>query len=228
MSATPTSGQKGNARRLRGVVFDMDGVLVDSEPFTAEAAIKMFAEKGVQVRPQEFHPFVGQGEDRFIGGVAEARGVKLDMPRDKDRMYEIYLKLIEGRLKPLNGAVGFVAECRRRGLALAVASSADTIKVQGNLRALGLGDKAFDVVLCGSQVARKKPAPDIFLEACRRLELPPADCLVVEDAVAGVAAAKAAGARCLAVTSTFSREQLAQADWVAADLASVPPGVLDW
>ena len=62
-------------RTIAGVIFDMDGVLVDSEPFIAEAAVRMFAEKGVEVRPEDFRPFIGMGEDRFLGGVAESRGV---------------------------------------------------------------------------------------------------------------------------------------------------------
>ena len=213
---------------LQGVVFDMDGVLVDSEPFIAEAAIRMFAEKGASVRPEEFRPFVGTGEDRFLGGVAEARGIPFDAPRDKARTYAIYLDLIPGRLHPLPGVRDFVAECRRRGLKLAVASSADAIKVEGNLRELGLPASTFDAVVDGSQVARKKPHPDIFLEAIRRLGLDPASCLVIEDAIAGVAAAKAAGARCLGLTTTFTPEQLAAADWIAPDLENVPEGALDW
>jgi beta-phosphoglucomutase-like phosphatase (HAD superfamily) len=76
-------------RRLRGVIFDMDGVLVDSEPFIAEAAIRMFAERGHALRPEDFHPFVGTGEDRFLGGPAEARGIALDLPAAKARTYEL-------------------------------------------------------------------------------------------------------------------------------------------
>jgi HAD superfamily hydrolase (TIGR01509 family) len=206
----------------------MDGVLVDSEPFIAKAAIEMFADKGVAVRPEEFRPFVGMGEDRFIGGVAEARGVPLDLARDKARTYAIYLELIRGRLEPLNGVREFVAECRRRQLALAVASSADSIKVEGNLRELGLPSSTFAAVVNGSQVARKKPAPDIFLKASLQLGIEPSACLVIEDAVAGVAAAKAAGSRCLALTTTFRPEQLSAADWVAPDLAESPAEVLEW
>ena len=217
-----------NGGRLRGVIFDMDGVLVMSEPLLAEAAAKMFAEKGYQVRHEEFHSFIGMGEDRYIGGVAEARGIPIDPDRDKARTYALYLDLIKGRLKALPGVVDFVAGCRRRGFKTAVASSADEIKVVGNLEEIGLPPSTFDVVVNGSQVARKKPAPDIFLEACRRLGLEPSHCLVIEDAVAGVAAAKAAGCRCLAVTTSFGADQLTQADWVAANLAEAPPEALAW
>ncbi len=214
--------------RLRGVIFDMDGVLVASEPFIAEAASKMFAEKGHDVKPEEFHPFVGMGEDRFIGGPAEARGIPLDPVKDKARTYALYLELIRGKLQPLPGVREFVARCREKGLSLAVASSADAIKVEGNLREIGLPASTFDVLVNGSEVERKKPAPDIFLEAARRLGLDPSACLVIEDAVAGVAAARAAGSRCLALSTSFPREKLAGADWVVPDLSEAPREVLDW
>ena len=213
---------------LRGVIFDMDGVLVDSESFIADAAIAMFAEKGYRVGAEEFRPFIGTGEDRFIGGVAERRGIRLDPARDKARTYEIYLQLIRGRLQPLPGVRDFVDGCRARGLAIAVASGADAVKVEGNLREVGLSPSLFAVIVDGTHVAHKKPAPDIFIEACRRLALSPATCLVIEDAVAGVAAAKAAGARCLALTTSFDAKQLAMADWTAPDLSEVPAAALEW
>jgi HAD superfamily hydrolase (TIGR01509 family) len=208
----------------------MDGVLVESEPFIAEAAVRMLAEKGVTVRPDDFRPFIGMGEDRFLGGVAEARGVALDLPRDKARTYEIYLDLIPGRLEPLPGVAEFIARCRGLALRLAVASSADRVKVEGNLRELGLPAGTFDALVVGEDIARKKPAPDIFEEAARRLGLAPSACLVIEDAISGARAAKAAGSRCLGLTTSFGAEQLvaAGADWTAATLAEAPYDVLCW
>lgn len=206
----------------------MDGVLVLSEPFIAAAAIAMFTEKGFTVRAEEFRPFIGTGEDRFIGGVAEARGIPIEPERDKARTYEIYLEQIRGRLQPLPGVRGFVESCRERGLRLAVASGSDTIKVEANLREIDLQPSAFAAIVTGSEVERKKPAPDIFLEACARLDLDPGACLVIEDAVNGVRAAKAAGARCLALTTSFPAGDLAEADWIATDLAHVPPAALAW
>ncbi len=213
------------AAALRGVILDMDGVLVDSEPFMMQAATRLFAEKGVAVSTEDFSPFIGTGETRILGGVAEKYGVPMDLERDKAHTYAIYLELIRGRLQPLPGVYDFIAECRRRNLKLAVASSADAVKVEGNLQELRLRPSAFDALVNGSQVERKKPAPDIFLMAATRLGLPAAACLVVEDAVAGVAAAKAAGARCLALTTSFPADRLTAADWIAPNLAHVPPEV---
>ena len=154
----------------------------------------------------------------------------LDLPRDKVRTYEIYLELIRGRLEPLPGVAEFIGRCRCLGLRLAVASSADRMKVEGNLRQLRLPAATFDAVVVGEDIIRKKPSPDIFLEAARRLGVEPASCLVVEDAVSGVAAAKAAGARCLGLTTSFSVGQLnaAGADWTAANLELAPDEALAW
>src|SRR5439155_21723442 len=121
-----------------GVIFDMDGVLCDSEPFIAAAAIEMFRQSyGLRVTREDFGPFVGAGEDRFIGGVAEKYGVKLTIPRDKQRTYAVYLELIKGKLQPLPGAVSFIHDCRGRGLKIAVATSADRVKLEGNLHEIG-------------------------------------------------------------------------------------------
>ena len=215
---------------LGGVIFDMDGVLCDSEALMAEAACRMFAETyGVTVRPEDFAPFAGTGENRYLGGVAAQYGIDWHLERDKARAYAIYLEMIVGRLAPLPGVIDFVAQCRERRMKLAVATSADRVKMEGNLGELGLPALTFDVCLTGSDVEHKKPHPEIFLTAARRLGLVSAACLVVEDAPNGVRAAKAAGSRCLGLTTSFPADTLrdAGADWIAPDLAAVPSEVYD-
>lgn len=206
----------------------MDGVLCDSEPFILEAAGRMFSERhNLKVQPADFRPFVGMGEDRFLGGVAEKYGVALDMPADKDRTYAIYLDIIRGRLQPLPGAVEFIADCRRRGVKMAIATSADHVKMAGNLREIGLAPEKFDACVNGSEIRLKKPAPDIFLAAARKARITPRAALVIEDAPNGLQAARAAGMRALGITSSFGAGLLsaAGADWTAPDLAHVPDAV---
>ena len=145
-----------------GVIFDMDGVLVDSEEFICEAACQMFAEKGLVVQAEDFLPFVGTGEDRYIGGVAEKYNFPVDIAAVKKRTYDIYLDIIQGALSPLPGVDEFIEQCKAMGKKIAVASSADRRKVIGNLQEIDLGADCFDVVLSGEDVIHKKPAPDIF------------------------------------------------------------------
>ncbi len=163
-----------HARRLPlAVIFDVDGVLLESEPFMRQAATQMFAEKGLSIKTEDFTPFIGVGEGRFISCVAEKYNIKMD-----------------------------------------VASSSDLEKVLKNFEAIGLDVKLFDAVVSGDYIERKKPNPDIFLLAAEKMGLKGCECLVVEDAVNGIAATHAAGAKCLALATSFNKDELSRADWV--------------
>lgn len=209
------------AEAVQAVIFDMDGVLADSEPLICAAACEMFRERGVTVSRRDFLPFVGAGENRYIGGVAEKYGVALDIVQAKARTYELYLRMVPERLHVFPGAVELVLACRAAGWPCAVASSADRIKVEANLRKIGLPVGSWQTVVTAEDVEQRKPDPAIFLKAAGRLGLAPCLCAVVEDAVNGVAAAKAAGMRCVAVATTFAEKQLSRADVVRPSVAAV-------
>lgn len=213
---------------IKGVLFDMDGVLVDSEEFICRAAIEMFREYGISAEPADFQPFVGMGENRYIGGVAEKYNLRIDISEAKDRTYKIYERIARNQLDPLPGALDFVVRCRNKGLKLALATSADRIKMEVNLKEIRLPKNTFSTTVNGLEVERKKPYPDIYVRAAENLGLKPEDCLVVEDAVSGIKAAKAAGCKCLAVSTSFGRQDLAEADWICDSLLEVPDEALNW
>jgi beta-phosphoglucomutase len=215
-------------KKLKAVLFDMDGVLLDSEEFICRAGIRMFREKGFEVSADDFLEFTGMGENRYLGGVAGKHGIPFELEKDKARTYEIYEGLVAGKLRPFEGVIEFIEKCRLRGLKLAVASSADPPKVRINLREIGIRASTFESVVTGLDIEHRKPAPDIFLRAAEDLNIPPDHCLVIEDAISGVAAGKAAGAKVLALTTSFSAEELTEADWIAGSFKELPEGVLDW
>jgi HAD superfamily hydrolase (TIGR01509 family) len=216
-------------------IFDIDGCLSDSEPWIAKAAMLMFERvHGVKVALADFQPFIGMGENRFIGGVAEKHRIAgFDLERDKAKTYDIYLEIIKGKMTEVPGAAAFVRSCKAAGLKTAVATSSDYVKMWANLSEIGLADAAlkrseFDAMVNGLEVERRKPFPDIFLEAARRLAVAPAACWVGEDAINGVQAAKEAGMRCVAVTTSFSEARLKDAgadivvpDWYGVDVAAL-------
>lgn len=213
---------------IRAILFDMDGVLLDSEEYICRAGIMMFKEKGHEVFSDDFLEFTGMGENRYLGGVAEKHGIPFELERDKARTYEIYEKIVAGKLKPFDGVVDFIEKCRSRGLKLAVASSADPPKVKINLAEIGIPASTFGTVVTGLDIKHKKPSPDIFLKAAKNLGVDASDCLVIEDAISGVAAGKAAGAKVLALTTSFSAAELTEADWIAPLLTDVGDEVLEW
>jgi HAD superfamily hydrolase (TIGR01509 family) len=213
---------------IQGVLFDMDGVLLDSEEYITRAGILMFKEKGFEVTESDFKPFTGMGENRFLGGVAEKYGIPFDQEKDKARTYAIYAEISHGHLQPLPGVREFIGKCRSRKLKLAVATSADEVKMRINLRETGLSEKLFDVLVNGLEVVNKKPHPEIYLLAAHRLGLDPSHCLVAEDAISGMKAAKAAGCKCLAITSSFAPGDFTEADWIVNDLSEAPEACINW
>jgi beta-phosphoglucomutase len=215
-------------KMIKGVLFDMDGVLVDSEEFMCEAAIRMFSEKGLTVKKEDFNPFTGMGENRYLGGVAEKYRYEFNLEKDKARAYQIYAEITPGKLFPLPGVHKFIKRCKSHRLKLAVATSTDRVKMEINLSVLELPAGTFEQTVNGLEVERKKPFPDIYLEAARRLRLRPEECLVVEDAVSGIEAAKAAGCKCLALMTSFPAERLTLADWICHTLEDAPDESINW
>ncbi|MCF7708571.1 MAG: HAD-IA family hydrolase [Verrucomicrobia bacterium] len=199
----------------------MDGVLADSEGLICESAIKMFDELGLSVAPDDFRPFVGTGEIRYLGGVAENYGFDIDIASAKRRTYEIYLELAPTHLRSFPGARELVLECRSNGLKTAVASSADRIKIDANLSALDLPAEEWGTVVCGEEVTKKKPDPDIFLHAAAKLGVHPHACVVIEDAFHGIEAAISAEMRCIAVAHTFPAATLRDAHVVRETISEV-------
>lgn len=202
------------AEKVSAVLFDMDGVLCNSEEASRQAGVDLFAEMGVEVITDDFIPFMGTGEANFLGGVARVKSVKdFDPVAAKKRFFEIYLKKYARPNSGLGypGSLELIQQCKNEGLKVAVASSADRIKVNANLAAAGLHQSNFDAIVSADLFENLKPAPDIFLAAAKALNVPPNECVVVEDALAGVQAANAAKMRCIAVTTTLSEEKLLQA-----------------
>ena len=205
------------------IIFDMDGVLVNSEPAITKASIQTLAEIGIKAEFDDFKPFTGMGDDKFISGVCAKYGAEYD-PELKKRAYEIYIERAHEWIEVFNWSKPILTSLHELGYSIAVASASDMIKVECNLRQIGIDTKIFCTIVTGSDVTRKKPAPDIFLCAAEKAGFDPRDALVVEDALSGIEAAKAAGMRALGVTTSFDADALqgAGADFVLDDLSVLP------
>ena len=188
------------------VIFDMDGVLVDSEPFGFEALRRVMARYGLPYGEEENAEFLGRTTLESCRILRERHG----LAEPAETLAEWY---IEGMLEqiargpiPMAGVPDVLREIRAAGYRMALASSAEVRVIDANLSALALRP-LFDAVVSGTQVARGKPAPDVFLAAAEKLGARPASCLVVEDSRNGLLAAKAAGMRCAVVPCDHTRHQ---------------------
>ena len=193
--------------KYKAILFDMDGVLIESEYLMRASAIYALAEYGIEAKHEDFVEFTGMGEDKFVGGVAEKYGhtYTFDM---KEKAYDYFGEHVTEMAHVPNGVKEMLLALHAKGFVMAVCSAADLRKVRYNIKAIGVDESIFSALVTGSDVARKKPFPDIYLEGARRVGIDPKDCLVVEDAVSGIQAAHAAGMDAVGVPTTFSKEEL--------------------
>ena len=211
---------------VKAVLFDMDGVLCNSEVVSRQAAAEVMKELyGLDVSPDEFIAFTGTGEANFLGGVARKYGAPFEVESCKAKFFEIYLNkyAVAGSGIGCAGAKELVERCRENGLKTAVASSADLVKVHANLKAAEIPLDLFDAVVSADAFENLKPAPDIFLAAAREVGADPRECVVIEDAVAGVQAARRASMRVIGVTTTLKEEDMLEAgpDRIFSDISKI-------
>lgn len=211
---------------VKAVLFDMDGVLCNSEVVSRQAAAEVMKELyGLDVSPDEFLEFTGTGEANFLGGVARKYGAAFEVESCKEKFFEIYLNkyAVAGSGIGCEGAKELVERCRENGLKTAVASSADLVKVHANLKAAEIPLDLFDAVVSADAFENLKPAPDIFLAAAREVGASPSQCVVIEDAVAGVQAARRASMRVIGVTTTLKEEDMVEAgpDKIFSDISKI-------
>ena len=197
---------------MKAVIFDMDGVLVDSQPYHFKADIDTMAEYGV-IKGQKFY-------ESFAGTLTADRMRTLkEMSIKRENM----ILDIMGKedIKPVSGIPEFLRSIEEKGLTTAVASSSDYKLINLILDRLKIA-QYFDSVTSGSDVKRGKPSPDVFLLAAERIGIEPAECLVVEDSENGVKAAKAAGMKVLGyINPTSGKQDLSLADFITDDFKKI-------
>lgn len=207
-------------KSFQAVIFDMDGVLTDSEPLHVQAEKETFASCGVALKPSDLYRYMGRTPRILIQGIIEQYGLNIRAdalyPRHSERLRELY----RSRAEPIPGVLKFLRRCLRQGLKLGLASSSEMGLIRIVLEKLQLSD-SFDAVTSGDEAGRVKPDPDIFLLTARRLNCPPERCAAIEDSGAGVRAAKAAGMFCVGFKGTNSPDQdLSPADLQVDDFRS--------
>lgn len=179
------------------VLWDMDGVLIDSEPLLLEAERAVFAEYGVDVTPEMKKPFIGLGGHEVMMRMAGAFGVVETSERLNDAKFAHIYRLLPG-VATFPQSARLLELLASEGIPMAVASGSSPEAIMVALVGTGLG-KHIPERVSVLDVAKGKPAPDVFLEAARRLGVEPENCVVIEDAVPGILAAKAAGMRSIAI-----------------------------
>jgi len=217
---------------LRAVIFDFDGIIVNSEPIIFSLTQEMAGREGWTVTEEEYYRDYLALDDRgIIEHLYRSHGRPVNAARrDELVAWKIreYEKIIRDGLPPMPGALEFVQQAAAR-FTLAIASGSFRAEIERLLGKLGLRDK-FAVLATADDCEKSKPEPDVYLKALERLrELPQlrgepleaGQCLAIEDAPLGIVAAHAAGLRCLGIASSRPLQELRQAEWVAREFKEV-------
>lgn len=178
------------ARQFKGYIFDCDGTIADTMPLHFRAWTLAMEEVGGQFPEDLFYQWGGTPTITIVTQLNERFGLKMDALKTSRRKEDHYLKMLHEVL-PIEPVLE-IARRMHGVFPMAIASGGHRELVEGTLKAIGIFD-IFDAVVCAEDCERGKPSPDPFLEAARRLNVPPEDCLVFEDSPTGIEAAKAAG-----------------------------------
>lgn len=185
------------------VIFDLDGLLADTEGLHFQSYREVLAQHGVDVTLEQYIEHWIRG-GKGVTDWAREHGLTLDVPLIRKQKYARYQELVELSVQPMQGAVELLQRLHnKRRLALASASHGNS--VEWVLRCLGI-TRYFEDVLSGDDVTRSKPFPDIFLKSAQNLKIDPAECVVLEDAERGVRAANSAGMKCIAIPNVYTRD----------------------
>jgi len=200
-------------RELEAVLFDMDGVIIDSEPLWTEAERQLLARRMLEYSPQLKTAMMGRDAKEAVRLLINHYNLSEDVDEIIAERNQLIAELFKEHLQPVPNVLELLRSVRDSGIKTGLASSSPKQLVELAVNKLDING-LFDLALSGDQVARGKPAPDIYLAAARKLEVDPENCLVIEDAPLGVTAAKAAGMCCLAISMSASKSELAEADRV--------------
>ena len=217
---------------LRAVIFDFDGIIVDSEPLILKLTQEMAAQEGWTVTEEEYYRDYLALDDRgIVEHLYASHGRAVDIARRDDLVAwkgERYQEIIRDGLTPISGVVEFVTEMANH-YPLAIASGSLRVEIRHLLTKIGLREK-FSVMATADDCQRCKPDPEVYLLALLRLRALPSfrdqplqseDCLAIEDAPLGVVAAQAAGFKCLALAHSRPASELQHADLIASGFAHV-------
>ncbi len=205
---------------LQAVIFDMDGVLMDTMPMHNKVEIELFQKHGITMTAADFHPFFGMPFQKLVKTVGLKNGIVLSGTSLEHEKEQLMLQETEP-IAPMPGIIDLLQKLKHSNIKTAVGSSTITSVVQHLLGRAALLPY-FDAIATISDVKQGKPFPDIFLTAARQLQTDPSQCLVFEDATSGVQAAKAAGMVCFGYAAASNTAQdLSHADFVFTDFTKL-------
>lgn len=219
------------AMKMDAVIFDMDGVLIDSEPLWRQAEVSIFGKFGIHITEEMCFQTTGMRVDEVVRYWSERLGKPETDPwlQIETEMVDEVIRLVHLHAEPMKGVLDLLAELQRKNIPLALCSSSPSRLINGVLEALKIRGY-FKVVQSAEKEAYGKPHPAVYLQAALQLGMAPERCLAIEDSVNGCISAKAAKMKVVAVPEPHARndKRYGIADWLVDDLAACLPLIPEW
>lgn len=193
---------------MTAIILDLDGTLVDTEGIMRRATRKAFMHFGTNPSNAEMIKYLGQGSKRYVYNIARPYGLSKYIPQILDERIKQYFKLAKGKLKPYKGVKYFLRKAKKAKLPIAVATSGIKKKMFFSFKETNIDPKYFKATVTADDVKEAKPDPQIYLKTARKLKVKPSECIVIEDAPAGIVSAKRAGMKVIAVSNSFPQYKL--------------------
>lgn len=199
------------------VIFDMDGVIVDSNPYH-KIALRQFCEKhGYHLSDEELKSRIfGRTNKDWLMNLFNEKVTSQQIKEFEEEKESLFRKIIAPHIQPMKGLIPFLETLEKQKIPRAVATSAPPTNVQFTLEKTGT-KKYFQVVVDGDMVENSKPHPEIYLKTIAAIHFPAEKCIVVEDSLSGITAGRAAGCKVIGITTTHTREELSATDLVIDD-----------
>ncbi|MDR1182550.1 MAG: HAD family phosphatase [Bacteroidales bacterium] len=202
------------------VIFDMDGVLIDNAHYHERAFAEYFSRYGTTLAPEMF----GRGNEELMAELFpnESKERHRELADGKEAYYR---QIYEPHIKPLGGLIELLKDLKANRVLTAVGSSAPIENIDFVLDKLQIRSY-FDAVVIAAMVQKAKPAPDIYLKSAELLNVAPENCIVFEDALAGIQAARAAGMKVVGVATSLPKERLTETDMIINDFTEITLDIL--
>lgn len=206
--------------KLKAVLWDLDGVIADTGEYHYRAWQYVFGEKGVTFSKEDFMRHFGQRHDTIIRFALGDGLSSKEFNTVTEKKQREYRRIVAENIRALPGAIELIRSLNQNNIKTAIASSAPLENIEIIIKGLKI-ENYFQAIASGLEVDEGKPSPQIFLLAAEKLGVEPGNCVVIEDAITGVAAAKTAGMKCIAVTNSHPVDRLEKADVIVDSLEKV-------
>jgi len=212
---------------IKAVIFDMDGVIVDTEPIYFEVDKDILARYGIKITKEDYLQYVGKTGSEFYGDMMRKHNKNTDYNEIRSGRYKQIEEAFAKGLQPANGLLPLLEVIKKKGIKIGVASSSTVERINFVLDLLGISD-FFNAIMSGADVKNHKPEPDVYEAIAEKLGFATNDCVAIEDSQSGVLSAKAAGMKCIALLTEFSAAQdVSSADKTVNSLEEINVNKLD-